>query len=114
MYAQPIQTCNNPRQHASCNPPHLVPYDYPDHEDNGNSLLQRYKTAAAIHHLANLKALPPSTGFAMPICTYRGVAYETPARVTKTTVLQYERKVYGDRISDAENELRMVYRWVRH
>ncbi len=91
-----------------------MPYSYPDHEDNGNSLLPRYKTAAAIHQLANLKALPPSTGFAMPVCTYRGVAYETPARVTKTTVLQYERKVYGDRISDAENELRMVYRWVRH
>jgi len=50
----------------------------------------------------------------MPVCTYRGVAYETPARVSKTTVLQYERKVYGDRISEAENELRMVYRWVRH
>ncbi|MBL6803059.1 MAG: hypothetical protein ISQ52_08185 [Synechococcus sp. BS307-5m-G38] len=64
--------------------------------------------------MANLVALPPLTGFAMPVCTYRGVAYETPARVNKTSVLQYERKVYLDRISDAETELRMVYRWVKH
>ena len=42
------------------------------------------------------------------------VAYEAPALVNKTTVLQYERKVYADRISDAKTELRMVYRWVRH
>ena len=114
MHAQPIQRCNNSPQHASFNPLHLVPYGYPAHEDNENSLLPRYKTSAAIHHLANIKSLSPSTGFAMPVCTYRGVAYETPARVTKTTVLQYERKVYGDRISDANTELRMVYRWVRH
>lgn len=50
----------------------------------------------------------------MPVCSYRGVAYETPARVNKTSVLQYERKVYLDRVSDAETELRMVYRGVRH
>ena len=114
MHAQPIQTCNTRDNTRHATRRIWYPMATPEHKDNGNSLLPRYKTAAAIHQLANLKALPPSTGFAMPVCTYRGVAYETPARVTKTTVLQYERKVYGDRISDAKPELRMVYRWVRH
>ena len=76
--------------------------------------MSRYRTAAALHEVANLNSQSPSPGFDMPVCTYRGVAYETPARVNKTSVLQYERKVYLDRISDAETELRMVYRWVRH
>ena len=109
-HAQPIQRSNNSPQHASFNPLHLVPYGYPDHEDNKNSLLPRYKTSAAIH-LANIKSLSPSTGFAAR-CTYRGI-HETPARVTKPRCFSMN-AVYGDRISDAKPELRMVYRWVRH
>ena len=114
-HAKPINTFNNTRQDSSSNPLHSATYRYQDHEDNGNLSVWRYRTAAALHEVANLVAPPPLTGFvAMPVCSYRGVAYETPARVNKTSVLQYERKVYLDRVSDAETELRMVYRGVRH
>ena len=50
----------------------------------------------------------------MPACTYRGVRYETPARLSKEMVLRYERTPYADRTEDASKEIERTYRGIRY
>ena len=50
----------------------------------------------------------------MPVCTYRGVRYDTPARLSKEMVLRYERTLYADRTEDASKEIKRTYRGIRY
>lgn len=49
----------------------------------------------------------------MPVCTYRGVRYDTPARLSKKMVLRYERTLYADRTQDVSKKIERTYRGIR-
>ncbi len=50
----------------------------------------------------------------MPACTYRGVRYDTPARLSKELVLRYERKLYAERLDEASKDVERTYRGIRY
>ena len=50
----------------------------------------------------------------MPVCTYRGVRYETSVDTQTHTQIKYERKHYKNAINEASKSGRMSYRWVKY
>ena len=50
----------------------------------------------------------------MPACTYRGVRYDTPARLSNELVLRYERKLYAGRLDEASRDVERTYRGIRY
>jgi len=50
----------------------------------------------------------------MPVCTYRGVRYETAVDAQTHTQIKYERKHYESAIIEASKTGRMSYRWVKY
>ena len=55
-----------------------------------------------------------NTSAHMPVCTYRGVRYETSVDPQTHTQIKYERKHYKNAINEASKTGRMSYRWVRY
>ena len=50
----------------------------------------------------------------MTACTYRGVRYDTQARLSKELVLRYERKLYAERLDEASRDVERTYRGIRY
>ncbi len=51
----------------------------------------------------------------MPTCTYRGVRYDTPARLSKELVCSVTSgKLYAERLDEASRDVERTYRGIRY